>query len=143
VFPKNRIYSRWWGPVVGAMVGIEYGLDHANTKQPGEFLPVLLCSVGLGVVAGTLILFLDPPLQKQVDIIVERSKNASSPSLAGNILCALSLIFFFMPYFNVTLAGLALACNWKVGGWPKFLSLLALQIGIVVTYLIVRVWMHY
>jgi len=75
--------------------------------------------------------------------VANRAENFSKPTLAGNVLCALSLIFFFMPCFNVALAGLALVCNWKVGGWPKFLSLVALQIGIVVTYLIVRAWMHY
>jgi hypothetical protein len=97
----------------------------------------------VGIAAGMLILVLDPPLRKRSDLLVDTVQAVSNPTLAGNILCALSLIFFFMPYFSVALAGLALACNWKVGGWPKFLSLLALQIGIVVTYLIVRVWMHY
>ena len=144
MFPKRKFYTRWWGPLVGALVGAEFAMKNGNFRDdPGHFLMMMALGVGTGTAAGILIMFLDPPLTNQVDPFQDTSRETSKPTLAGNILCALSMLFFFMPLFNIVLAALALACNWKVRGWVKPISWFALMVAIVYTYIFVRLSMYY
>jgi len=139
MFFKNRVYSRWLGPVVGVCAGLEYTFDHAISGKPHEFVLNLCLSTSVGFAAGLLIMLVDPPAAAKYGHARKRAR----PTLPGNVLCALSFLFFFMPVFNVVLAALALACNWKVGGWPRRLSCLGLALAVACTCGFVPLSMFY
>jgi hypothetical protein len=83
-------------------------------------------------------MLVDPaPVKKRKE---EEVDPETLPNFAGNVLCAIGLIFFFMPFFSVFLSGFALHLNWKVKGWPRRLSWLGLLLGLMMTSLIVWHW---
>jgi len=143
MFPKRKSYSRWWGPLLGAlwgilaaaMSGIESALSSHDLSKDIGFFPLLAMGAGIGTAGGLLVMLLDPGPKSEVDIDPRRS-----PTLSGNILCALSLLFFFMPFFNIGLSGFALCLNWRVKGWSRRLSWFGLLLGLVITSLIVWHW---
>jgi hypothetical protein len=137
---KNYTFTRWWGPLVGALAGMLVALYTRVIRGDSlGFWPPVIGGTVLGLAAGFLIMLVDPAPSKQPeDASIDP---LAKPSLAGNILCALSLIFFFMPFFSILLSGLALFLNWRIKGWARRLSWVGLILGLSITSLMVWHWM--
>lgn len=143
MFLKNKSYTRWWAPLLGAIAGAEVALKGLDAnKGQADFVMKLSLSVGVGFAGGLIVMFVDPSPPKPGDPAVNQARSGARPTLVGNVLCALSLIFFFMPFFSVVISCLALMCNWKVKGWVRGLSWFGLIIGSVMTYLMIQSWIY-
>jgi len=134
----NMFFSRWMGPLVGVLVGLIAGAVMGMEDHSLGFWAPLMVGGGLGLSGGVLMLLADPAVVEDTEEV--SSDPRAKPTLSGNVLCLLSLIFFFMPFFSIALSGLALAFNWKVKGWARWCSWIGLLIGLGVSSLFVWLW---
>jgi hypothetical protein len=61
---------------------------------------------------------LTPHLRQRVSIVVK-------------VLAMASLLMFFIPVFGLILSGIGLLVSYRVGGWPKRVSLIGLGLSVI------------
>jgi MFS family permease len=134
-------FSRWLGPVVGVLVGLLAGIVTGLKDRSLGFWEPLMLGGGVGLAGGFLIMLVDPKAAKELPELEQDIDPTTLPNLSGNILCALGLLCFFMPFFGPFLSGFAIVLNWRVKGWARRLSWFGLLLGLLVTSLIVWHWL--
>ena len=123
MLPKNRIFSRWWGPVIGLAAGFFgalRGTEFARNKSLHEQMFIVALGTCFGFLAGCLVLLLDPPLKKSE--AVDEPVFTVGSTLIGRIMAILGLILFFIPPLGFAVSLGALVAGWRQGGWPRVVS---------------------
>ena len=148
----RQSYPRWVAPMLGLTAGLSISIrylvrDHGlgawdslldllregDLKRMGTFLftPVL----GLG--GGLIVLVLDPGqkprAQDPASYAGSRANHAEPQTLLGRFLAIVSALLFIFPMLGLILGIAATWKNWRVRGWPRVVSRIALGLAIVPT----------
>lgn len=141
----NRQLTRWLGPIAGLLAGAYVGLG--NPLAPGG-PPTWVTVVGgglIGVVAGCLVMVLDPslPISKP-----ESMESGSSPSIkrnstvVGRVLAVFGLLVCWLPFFGLAFNLIGVLVNRGTTDGAAAVSKTSLVIaGIVSLMLAIGLWL--
>ena len=141
----NRQLTRWLGPIAGLLAGAYVGLG--NPLAPGG-PPTWVTVVGgglIGVVAGCLVMVLDPslPISKP-----EAMECGSSPSIkrnstvVGRVLAVFGLLVCWLPFFGLAFNLIGVLVNRGTTDGAAAVSKTSLVIaGIVSLMLAIGLWL--
>ena len=141
----NRQLTRWSGPIAGLLAGAYVGLG--NPLAPGG-PPTWVTVVGggvIGVVAGCLVMVLDPsqPTRKP-----ESLEDGSSPSrkrdstVVGPVLAVFGLLVCWLPFFGLAFNVIGVFVNRGTTDGASVLSKTSLVIaGMVSLMMAIGLWL--
>ena len=134
---KNKLFPRWYGPLIGVAVGGYVGMKNIIGANAG--LPWYVVALGgmlIGGLAGCLVFLLDPPpkTEEPLDLPEHLSSLSQQPSsLVGRVLALLGVLLCWFPILGLVLNAIGYSVNWKVDDWAIWASRIGLAVSALVS----------
>lgn len=146
---KNRIFPRWSGPFVGAIVGTIVGVQAAIRNRGGELgvssVYFIIGGAIIGMFAGCLIALLDSPpketdqgdtFEQYLPAHLVQKKRVSQSGLVGKVLALIAFPMSLFPIVGLMFIIPAVVVNRNSIGWTKTISWIAFVISICLSTIV-------
>lgn len=141
----NHQWTRWSGPIAGLLAGSYVGLG--NPLAPGG-PPTWITVVGggvIGVVAGCLVMVLDPSLPTRKPVSLEDGSSLSkkrNSTVVGRVLAVFGLLVCWLPFFGLAFNLIGVLVNRGTTDGATAVSKTSLVIaGIVSLMMAIGLWL--